>query len=303
MQPHYTCVIHGSFGRFFNEIQATRELFERAGITVLAPQVGDIADTVNGFGRFANEVDQDPHLIELRYLHNLKQLGEYGFSYFICPEGYIGASTAYELGIAQATSVPIIFSHRLNDHPAYQPKNTILSPDQLVNYLIEHQHLPQPRSYPNQQLILRLWQQLIVPHSQVATGAIIEYQPRRTTQAKEVLLVKTHKWGNRYSIVGGGVKPGETLTTALLREIYEETGLRGSVGRHLCTFDQIKQSGYYRTQTNHIFVDNLVTVDTKQVRLNHEAESYIWAPVLEALRQLDIEPNARVTLNHYLSSV
>ena len=39
----------------------------------------------------------------------------------------------------------------------------------------------------------------MVPGSVVAAGAIIEHEV-----TKEVLLVKTHKWGNRYSIVGKG---------------------------------------------------------------------------------------------------
>jgi hypothetical protein len=48
-------------------------------------------------------------LVELLYLHNLKRLGRNGFSYFVNPDGYIGASASYELGIAQLTNVRCFF--------------------------------------------------------------------------------------------------------------------------------------------------------------------------------------------------
>jgi phosphoglycolate phosphatase len=140
---------------------------------------------------------------------------------------------------------------------------------------------------------------MMVPGSVVAAGAIIEHQPRRSTVDKEILLVKTHKWGNRYSIVGGKVRRNELLTDALLREVREETTLRGEVGAHICTFDQITNSGYYQASTQHIFVDNVVTVHSKQVTLNDEAQDFIWALPAEALASLDIEPNARATIELY----
>jgi ADP-ribose pyrophosphatase YjhB (NUDIX family) len=142
---------------------------------------------------------------------------------------------------------------------------------------------------------------MMVPGSVVATGAIIEHQPRKTRSEKEILLVKTHKWGNRYSIVGGKVRRNETLKDALLREVMEETKLFGEVGDHLCTFDEIKDSGYYQPGIQHIFVDNVVKVSSRRVRLNEEAQDYIWALPSEALAHLDIEPNARQTIEMYAS--
>lgn len=134
------------------------------------------------------------------------------------------------------------------------------------------------------------------PGSVIATGTIIE---RDVKDKKEVLLVKTHKWGDRYSIVGGKVRRNERLNDALLREVYEETGLSGEVGRHLLTFDQIKDSGYYQKGIQHVFVDNVVHVTNKKIILNHEAQSYVWTTADNALRSLDIEPNAKMTLELY----
>jgi len=67
----------------------------------------------------------DPRLIELTYLHNLRRLSENGFSYFINPEGYIGKSASYELGIAQVSNTRCFFMETPQDHPVYVHKNAI----------------------------------------------------------------------------------------------------------------------------------------------------------------------------------
>jgi ADP-ribose pyrophosphatase YjhB (NUDIX family) len=293
------CIIHGSFSKHFSEIKKASELFRAAGIEVLAPKHGELVPENNGFALFEDEKEQDPRLIELLYLHNLKRLGSEGFSYFVSPGGYIGKSASYELGIAQLTNTRIFFSHQLNDHPAYIHKNSIWSPSALADYVSTNDSLPTPQVYRNEKLIHKLWEDLMVPGSVVAAGAIIEHQPKNSHAEREILLVKTHKWGNRYSIVGGKVRRNERLQDALLREVKEETGLSGEVGRHIITFDQLKNSGYYRSGVQHIFVDNVVSVKNKKVILNDEAQDHIWALPNEALSQLDIEPNARETIELY----
>lgn len=296
----FACVIHGSFSKHFDQIKRVHNLFTQAGITVLAPKPGELVAAIDGFGLFEDEVGKDPRLVELLYLHNLKRLGHSGFSYFVNPEGYIGKSASYELGIAQITNTRCFFSEKLDDHPAYVQVNSVWRPESLVSYILEHKELPTSYVRQNEVAIHNLWQELMVPGSVVAAGAIIEYQRKRNNSGKkEILLVKTHKWGDRYSVVGGKVRRNELLKEALIREVKEETGLAGEVGSHICTFDQIKDSGYYQRGIQHIFVDNIVQVQDKKVVLNEEAQDYIWATADEALRFLDIEPNARTTLELY----
>jgi ADP-ribose pyrophosphatase YjhB (NUDIX family) len=299
MTNTFRCVIHGSFSKHFAEIQHAAKVFSGAGIEVLAPKRGELVGDTEGFALFEDELDQDPRLIELLYLHNLKKLGENGFSYFVNPKGYIGKSTSYELGIAQLTNTRCFFSHALSDLAAYVQKDSLWSAEALADFITANDKLPSPRVKQNEKNIHQLWIDLMVPGSVVATGAIIEHQPRSSRKAKEILLVKTHKWGDRYSIVGGKVRRNERLQETLLREVKEETKLRGEVGAHICTFDQIKNSGYYQKGTQHIFVDNIVQVKSKKVVLNDEAQDYIWALPSEALEQLDIEPNARTTVELY----
>lgn len=299
MKGQFRCIIHGSFTKHFAEIQAASRIFTAAGIEVLAPKQGELVAAQDGFGLFEDELDMDPRLVELLYLHNLKRLGSNGFSFFVNPGGYIGKSASYELGIAQLTNTRCFFTHKITDHPAYTHGRSIWSADSLVDYIQTYDTLPSPQIRQNDKHIHKLWEDLMVPGSVVAAGAIIEHQPNKSTREKEILLVKTHKWGDRYSIVGGKVRRNERLQQALLREVREETNLSGEVGAHICTFDQIKNSGYYQQGIQHIFVDNIVTVNSKKVTLNEEAQDYIWALPSEALKHLDIEPNARTTVELY----
>lgn len=295
----FQCVLHGSFQKHFNEIRRIHRLFSDAGIEVLAPQVSEITQIQDGFAILESDNSQDPRLIEILYLHHLKRLGENGFSYFVNPEGYIGKSASYELGIAQVSNVPCFFLEQPTDHPAYLHSNSVWRPELLAEYITQKQKLPQPRIYPNEKVIHQLWEKLMVPGSIVAVGGIIEYDGSKPQTEREILLVKTHKWGGHYSIVGGKVRRNERLTDALAREVLEETGLRAEIDRHICTFDQIKNSGYYQSGLQHIFVDKVVKVSSKKVHLNEEAQEYIWMPAKYALKDLDIEPNARYTIELY----
>lgn len=295
---NFRCVLHGSFSKHFKEIKQIHELFVRNGIEVLAPAASEIKSFDGGFAVLESDTEKDQRMIELLYLHNLKRLGENGFSYFVDPEGYIGRSAAYELGVAQISNIPCFFKERLSDHPAYLHKNSVWTPEELVCYIRISGRLPEPKIKRNEKAIYKLWESLVMPGSVVAAGAIIEYQKAKGSE-KEILLVKTHKWGDKYSVIGGKVKRNERLDDALVREIKEESGLNAYVGEDICTFDQIKNSGYYMRGMQHIFVDKVVRVNSQRVKLNEEAEDYIWMPARHALAELDIEPNARHTLELY----
>ena len=295
----FRCVIHGSFRKHFDEIQRIHRLFTHAGIEVLVQSVSEITIVKDGFALLDTDQETDPRMIELLYLHHLKKLGENGFSYFVNPEGYIGKSASYELGIAQLSNIQCFFLESLADHPAYLHNNSVQRPEQLVEHILNQEALPVPHIKRNEKMIHKLWEDLMVPGSVVAVGGIIEYEGRNTTKEKEVLLVKTHKWGGRYSMIGGKVRRNERIKDALRREIKEESGLSARIDAHICTFDQIKNSGYYQQGIQHIFVDNVAKVSSKKVRLNEEAEDYMWVPARVALAELDIEPNARHTLELY----
>lgn len=292
-------VLHGSLQKHYKEIKKVRELFTRAGIEVLAPADSEIAAIKGGFAILESDKQKDQRMTELLYLRNLKHLGENGFSYFINPDGYIGRSVSYELGIAQISNAPCFFMEKPCDHPAYFHKNSIWKAEDLAEFITKNGKLPDPKIKRNEKVIHKLWLNLIMPGSVVAVGGIIEYDGNPRLREKEILLVKTHKWGNKYSIVGDRIKRGERLDGALVRSIREETGLKAVVKKDICAFDQIKNSGYYDCGIHHIFIDKIVGVSSKRICLNGEAEDYLWFPAGQALRELSIEPNARHTLELY----
>lgn len=300
VKTKYKCVVHGSFGRHFGEIRSAMQTFKLAKIKVIAPESNEIIAIKGSFLLLQDEEKLDPRYVELRYLHQLHKLGPQGFSYFVNPGGYIGRSAAYELGIAQATNVPCYFSHKPKDLPVYVPSSHIISPSALVEYIAKNNELPSATVRQSKTTLHKMFQKLINPGSVVATGGIITYQSKPSS-LPEVLLVKTHKWGHRYSMVGGKVRRGERLHDALKREIKEETGLKADIGKHIATFDQLKNSGYYQDYLHHMFVDYEVRVASKKVRLNEEAQDYVWAPAEQALAELDIEPNAKHTLELYVA--
>lgn len=296
----YRCVVHGSFGQHIEQIKSTIACFQEHNIQVLAPSSTEITALNKDFLLLEGEENLDPRYVELSYLHNLQKLGSHGFSYFVNPDGYIGKSAAYELGIAHALNVPCYFSHKPQDLPAYYPSAHIISPQKLSTDIQEYNQLPYVSKRVKTQKLHKMFMALVRPNAVVAAGAIIVHQAKET-HLPEVLLVKTHKWLNKYSIVGGKVRQGERLNDALQREVYEETGLRADIDNHIITFDQLEKSGYYQEHIQHLFVDYSVRVSSKRVRLNEEAQSYVWMPAEQALAELDIEPNARYTLERYLA--
>lgn len=275
------------------------------GVEIIAPQLSYLTTIIgetNGFVHLESDQSADPRITELLYLKKLAGLGPYGFSYYINPEGKLGTSASYELGIDQLTNTRSLFTEKLRDHPAYVPQNSVWKPEELAGYIKENSCYPPPIIPQDEIFIHRVVEDLILPGSIIAVGAIIvdnSNKRYKKGQEKDILLVKTHKWGGRYSIVGGKVRRGERLADGLKREVKEETGLDSGVEESICTFDEIRGSGYFIGGVHRVFTDNVVSADKRRIALNEEAEDHIWVPPSIALRDLDIEPNASETIKIY----
>lgn len=284
-------------------IRGIGALFSESGIEVIAPKLSSFQSENDGFIYLEEEANIDPRLIELRYLQHLKALGRNGFSYFVNPDGYLGRSASYELGIAQATGINCYFFDDIRDLPVYYGGNSVWQPQKLADFIIQNRMLPKQKVHRREGEIRHLWQKLILPGAILAVGAIIEYRhTSASSEIPEVLFVQTHKWGGRWSVIGERVKRNEKINHALRRGIYEETRLQAKVGRHICTFDQLPRSGYY-VDVHQIFADKVVEVSSRSVKLDtREAQNHLWIRADEALRDLPLEPNARHTLKVYLAS-
>jgi nucleoside triphosphatase len=114
----------------------------------------------------------------------------------------------------------------------------------------------------------------------------------------KILLIKSHKWKGKYVIPGGHVELGERLVDALKREIKEETGLNIYDIEFICFQEFIYGKNYWKKR-HFILFDFACKTKSRNVKLNHEGEKFVWVKIDEALK-LPLETYTRKTIKEYL---
>jgi len=106
----------------------------------------------------------------------------------------------------------------------------------------------------------------------VGVGAVI-------VDEGNVLLVKRkyEPLKGQWSLPGGMVEIGETLETALTREMLEETGLRVDVGPVIEVFDRIMRDEERRVRYHFVLVDYLCWPAGGALQAGSDVEDAIWA--------------------------
>jgi nucleoside triphosphatase len=99
----------------------------------------------------------------------------------------------------------------------------------------------------------------------------------------ELLLLKSHKWPDKYVVPGGHVELGERLEEAAVREAKEETGL-DIYDLKFINFQQFIYDPAFWKRRHFIFFDFACKTDSLEVALNHEAEDHVWVSLGEAIR-------------------
>jgi len=115
----------------------------------------------------------------------------------------------------------------------------------------------------------------------------------------EVLLLRTHKWTGKYALPGGHIEFGETMIDAVKREVKEETNLDIYDIKFFEATDCITPENYYKKKKHFIFLDFIAKTDFNSVKLNDEAESFIWAKPKKAL-SLPLEPYTEELIKKYI---
>lgn len=116
--------------------------------------------------------------------------------------------------------------------------------------------------------------------------------------AGKILMVRTHKWGDRWGIPGGKIERGEPSIAALHREVLEETGLIVSEVEFAMVQDCIDSPEFIRPE--HFLLLNYVARATgTAVTLNDEAEEFLWLTPAGALA-LDLNQPTRVLISEAL---
>lgn len=108
-------------------------------------------------------------------------------------------------------------------------------------------------------------------------GAII------LNRSGRMLLVRSHKWGDRYTIAGGHVEVGETLEAALRREIKEEVGLKIRDVKFLMTQEAVFSKEFWQKR-HFIFFDFVCKCVNQNVKVDgKEIQDFEWVEPRKAL--------------------
>lgn len=112
-----------------------------------------------------------------------------------------------------------------------------------------------------------------------------------------VLLVRTHKWGDRWGVPGGKVDGGETLLAAVHREVREETGLTLGAVAWAPTHEAVDHPEFHRP-AHFVLLNFVARATAEDVTLNDEAQAFVWATPDGAL-ELDLNAPTRALVEHY----
>jgi nucleoside triphosphatase len=134
-------------------------------------------------------------------------------------------------------------------------------------------------------------------HSQVypepTVGALI------VNKEGMILLAKSHKWFDKYTLPGGHIEVGETMKEAVVREMKEEVGLDVEVSELLLMQEAIFAEEFWKRR-HFIFFDFLCKSRDQQVKLDgRELQEYVWEYPGAAFR-LNLDSFTKKTLEKYL---
>lgn len=126
--------IIGSFRKYYEEIKQIIVLLKKNGFDVLSPRVSEITHSVEDFVIFASDDSKlTPSEIQTDTLNRILKSD---IVYVYDPEGYIGRTTCYEIGVIRTTTIPLLFLERPKDLPILVQNYEIMNPSKLIYTLI-----------------------------------------------------------------------------------------------------------------------------------------------------------------------
>ena len=115
----------------------------------------------------------------------------------------------------------------------------------------------------------------------------------------KILLAKSHKWFDMYTLPGGHIEVGESMTDAVRREVKEEVGLDVEVVETLLVQEAIFAPEFYKKK-HFIFIDFYCKSKDQEVKLDQdEIQDYVWV-FPGAAYNLKLDSFTRKTLDRYL---
>jgi len=117
-----------------------------------------------------------------------------------------------------------------------------------------------------------------------------------------VLMIRTQKWSNLWGIPGGKIKFGEPSTSALEREIKEETNLDIGEIIFVMAQDCIHSAEFYRRAHFVLLNYTCRARGPVEVRLNEEAQEFRWVTAPQAFQMPLNQPTRRLLEKVFPSS-
>jgi nucleoside triphosphatase len=118
-------------------------------------------------------------------------------------------------------------------------------------------------------------------------------------QRGKILLARSHKWFDKYTLPGGHIEVGESMVDAVKREIKEEVGLEVDVVEMLLVQEAIFAPEFYKKK-HFIFIDFYCKSKDQLVKLDqNEIQDHIWV-YPGAAYNLKLDSFTRKTLDRYL---
>lgn len=111
----------------------------------------------------------------------------------------------------------------------------------------------------------------------------------------ELLLLKSHKWPEKFVIPGGHVELGERIEDAAIREAKEETGL-DVYDLEFINFQEFIYDPSFWKPRHFIFFDYACKTRSTDVHLNDEAEEHVWVK-LDAALELPLDSYTRISID------
>lgn len=134
-------VISGSYRKDFEALKRTYEEFRDLGCDVLSPSSVTITSEEDGFVYMKGEETETPATIEERHLNAIQKAS---FVWLHAPNGYVGPTSALEIGFAQAVGVPVFARETPNEQIFRSFVHVVAAPIEVMKARLFEKAPPAP---------------------------------------------------------------------------------------------------------------------------------------------------------------